>query len=51
MSKTIKPKKDKVPKISEEEYVAYLSALKNMTEGVDGGDVTGVPTSTQGKEE
>ncbi len=28
MSKTLKSKKDKVPKLTEEEYVKYISALK-----------------------
>lgn len=28
MSKSHKPKKDKVPKITEEEYAAYLSSLR-----------------------
>lgn len=32
MSKT-KHKKDKVPKITEEEYAAYLSSLRALTEG------------------
>ncbi len=50
MSKANKHKKDKVPKISEEEYAAYLSALKSMTEGVDGGDVVGTAV-TKGKKE
>ena len=51
MSKGSKAKKDRVPKISEEEYAAYLSALKSMTEGVDGGDVSGPSTPVQGKKE
>ena len=29
MSKRLKSKKDKVPKITEEEYVKYISALKD----------------------
>ena len=33
MSKASKSKKGKVPKITEEEYAAYLSALREMTEG------------------
>ncbi|MBQ9714414.1 MAG: hypothetical protein IJV83_03725 [Clostridia bacterium] len=37
MSKVLKNKKDKVPKITEEEYAAYISSLKGMTEGVNGG--------------
>ena len=32
MSKT-KHKKDKVPKITEEEYAAYFSSLRALTEG------------------
>lgn len=32
MSKT-KHKKEKVPKITEEEYAAYVSSLRNLTEG------------------
>ncbi len=32
MSKT-KHKKDKVPKITEAEYAAYLSSLRGLTEG------------------
>ena len=31
MSKSSKNKKDKVPKITEEEYMAYLSALKEQS--------------------
>ncbi len=33
MSKPLKSKKQKVPKITEEEYAAYLSALRELTEG------------------
>ena len=33
MSKPAISKKDKVPKISEAEYAAYLSALRELTEG------------------
>lgn len=33
MSKPSKSKKEKVPKITEEEYAAYLSALRELTEG------------------
>jgi hypothetical protein len=33
MSKTSKHKKNKVPKITEEEYAAYVSALKSSTAG------------------
>ena len=33
MSKPSKNKKNKVPKITEEEYVAYLSSLRELTEG------------------
>ena len=32
MSKPSKSKKEKVPKITEEEYMAYLSALKSSSE-------------------
>lgn len=32
MSKPSKSKKEKVPKITEEEYKAYLSALKSSSE-------------------
>ena len=32
MSKPLKSKKDKVPKITEEEYAEYLSALKAVEE-------------------
>ncbi len=31
MSKSSKNKKDKVPKITEEEYMAYLSSLKDSS--------------------
>ena len=31
MGKAIKPKRDKVPKITEEEYVRYIATLKNET--------------------
>ena len=33
MSKTSKHKKNKVPKITEEEYAAYVSSLKSVTAG------------------
>ncbi len=33
MSKPTKSKKDKVPKITEAEYAAYLSSLRELTEG------------------
>lgn len=33
MSKTSKHKKNKVQKITEEEYAAYVSALKSVTAG------------------
>ncbi len=33
MSKPSKGKKQKVPKLTEEEYVAYLSALRELSEG------------------
>ena len=33
MSKPTKNKKDKVPKITEAEYAAYLSSLRELTEG------------------
>ena len=33
MSKTTKNKKNKVPKITEEEYAAYVSSLKSITAG------------------
>ncbi len=49
MSKALKPKKDKVPKISEEEYAAYLSALKSMTESVGGGATVGNLPNDSGK--
>lgn len=49
MSKALKPKKSKVPKISEEEYAAYLSALKSMTEGVDGANTVENVPSNSGK--
>ena len=32
MSKCMKRKKNKVPKITEEQYVAYVSALKSSAE-------------------
>ena len=32
MSKPLKHKKDKVPKITEEEYAAYVKALKEGTQ-------------------
>ena len=51
MSKAAKGKKDRVPKISEEESAAYLSALKSMTEGADGGDVSGGSSPAPGKKE
>ncbi len=31
MSKPLKTKKNKVPKITEEEYMAYVSALRELT--------------------
>ncbi|MBR2023405.1 MAG: hypothetical protein IJ996_02670 [Clostridia bacterium] len=31
MGKTMKPKRDKVPRITEEEYVRYIATLKNET--------------------
>lgn len=34
MSKPLKNKKDRVPKITEEEYAEYLSSLKAMEESV-----------------
>ena len=33
MSKSSKNKKNKVPKITEEEYAAYVSTLKSVTAG------------------
>ena len=33
MSRTSKHKKNKVPKITEEEYAAYVSSLKSVTAG------------------
>jgi hypothetical protein len=33
MNKPTKNKKDKVPKITEAEYAAYLSSLRELTEG------------------
>jgi hypothetical protein len=33
MSKGSKPKKQKVPKLTEAEYAAYLSALRELSEG------------------
>ena len=33
MSKNSKRKKNKVPKITEEEYAAYVSSLKSVTAG------------------
>ena len=35
MSKHVKTKKDKVPKISEAEYAAYLSSLKTENPSTD----------------
>ncbi|MBQ2701947.1 MAG: hypothetical protein IJF64_03060 [Clostridia bacterium] len=32
MSKPMKTKKDKVPKITEEEYANYISSLRNQSE-------------------
>jgi hypothetical protein len=32
MGKSAKPSKDKVPKITEEEYAAYVNSLKDMSE-------------------
>lgn len=32
MSKRLKTKKEKVPKLTEEEYVQYISTLKGMEE-------------------
>ena len=32
MGKTVKNKRDKVPKITEEEYVQYIATLKNETD-------------------
>ena len=51
MRKFVKPKKDKIPKITEAEYAAYLSALKSMTEGADGGYPSDAAGDTQGKQE
>ena len=33
MSKPSKHKKDRVPKLTEAEYAAYLSSLRELTEG------------------
>ena len=41
MSKQTKTKKDKVQKLTEAEYAAYLESLKGMTEGENGGDTVG----------
>ena len=38
MSKSTKSKKDKVPKITEEEYTAYLAALREVS--LDRGEST-----------
>ena len=35
MSKSAKNKKDKVPKITEAEYTAYVLSLKNLSEEKD----------------
>ena len=44
MSKPSKTKKNKVPKITEEEYMAYVSALRELTGTEDGGKATQTPT-------
>ena len=43
MSKPMKTKKDKVPKITEEEYANYISSLRNQSE-------TETPTQKQSPE-
>lgn len=35
MSKPTKTKKNKVPKITEEEYMEYLSSLRTMPDGME----------------
>ena len=45
MSKPSKNKKNKIPKITEEEYAAYLSTLRNMSEGEN----VAVPINTEEK--
>lgn len=51
MSKQTKTKKDKVQKLTEAEYAAYLEALKGMTEGANGGDVIDSVKPPEGKTE
>ncbi len=38
MGKPQKSNKDKVPKITEEEYAAYVNQLREMSEGCAGGE-------------
>ena len=35
MSKPLKSKKEKVPKLTEEQYAAYISTLKGMEENAE----------------
>jgi hypothetical protein len=40
MSKPLKSKKNKVPKITEEEYMEYLTSLRTMPDGMEMQSVT-----------
>ena len=51
MSKQTKTKKNKVQKLTEEEYAAYLAALKGMTEGANGGAAVGAAQPAETKTE
>ena len=49
MSKTIRNKKDKAPKITEAEYTAYLSSLRKLSDGEENVVNTDMGTSSEGE--
>ena len=53
MSKMMKSKKDKVPKLTEAEYAQYISALKNtdLSFQVDGNAEKALESSSEEKRE
>ena len=51
MSKQTKTKKDKVQKLTEAEYTAYLETLKGMAEGNEHNDGTGEIKPSEAKTE
>ena len=49
MSKAIRNKKDKVPKITEAEYTAYLSSLRKLSDGEENVVNTDMDASSEGE--